>query len=253
MTSVTPIEEDKYADIRTGDVILLSSITTFAIFVKWAAASEFNHCAVAVRLDEAKLPEVHIKRKNGLLALIEFNGDDYENLLTGNIHHGNRLIRMSDMVKKYKRISYRKMHSYLYNNEFKEKVKNFIIKYCNTIVKMNVVTPVLSVAFGLELKNDDIDEHPSFCSELTAKFYGDILKGSIKTNYKNLLPHHFSSNKYNHLFDTKVINVKNEPHPVMDFFHSKLFLIIFFLILIIIFILFVIIGTKVYKRYRIKK
>ena len=47
---------DKIDDIYTGDVVLMSSITPFAVVVKWCVASEYNHIAIAVRIDETMLP-----------------------------------------------------------------------------------------------------------------------------------------------------------------------------------------------------
>jgi hypothetical protein len=239
--------------VETGDIILMSSITTFSVIVRWSNATDFNHCSIAVRIDENKLPEVKIVKTGGTLCAIEFNGDDYKNVLTGEIHHGNRLVVLNDMLSKYKRISVRKLKNEHYTEGFVERAKNFILKYCKHKVKIDMLTPALNSVFGLELKDDNSDQHPVFCSELTSKFYGDIINGSIKTNYKNLLPHHFVGSKYNHLFDSDVIDIKNEPHDVMDFMQSWVFLIILLLILIIIFILFVLIGRRVYVRYVIKK
>jgi hypothetical protein len=237
-----------YAHIHTGDVVLLSSITPFAVVVKWGAASEFNHVAVAVRIDLDVLPRLKIRKSKGTLCLIEFNGDDVVNVLTNQIHHGNRLVLMSDVINKYKRVSIKKIHDYLYNSSFKAAVKTFIQKHCNTLVAIDMLTPAINAMFGFELKKAVIDEPPSFCSELAAKFYGDILKGSITTNYKNILPHQFASKKFNHIFKDRLIDIKNTPHTTMDFLHSPLFFIILALIVIIIFILFIIIGTKIYKR-----
>jgi hypothetical protein len=242
-----------YDDIHTGDVILLSSITPFSVLVRWGIGSEFNHVGVCIRIDESVLPEIKIKRKNGLLCVLEFNGDDFVNVLTNKIHYGNRLIKLSDMYDKYKRIAYRKLNRKYYSREFKEKVRNFIIKYCYDTSSMDMVTPAFNALFGLELKNDDIDYHPTFCSELSAKFYGDIIPGTITTNYKNLLPHHFLNKKYDHLFETGKIDVKNEYHYLMDFFHSKVFWLIIFFLLFLLIVLFIFLGNKVYKKYYITR
>src|SRR5688572_3307687 len=95
--------------IETGDVVLLSSVTPFAILVKWAINSIWNHVAIAARIDKSKLPEIIVVPTGGTLCLIEFNGDDITSVLTNRIHHGNRLIEFEDMLDKYKMIGVRKI------------------------------------------------------------------------------------------------------------------------------------------------
>jgi hypothetical protein len=247
------MEISKYDDIQTGDVVLLSSITTFSVVVRWGVGSEFNHVGICIRIDPSKLPEIKIKKNKGLLCILEFNGDDFSSVLTGKIQYGNRLSKLSDVIEKYKRVAYRRLNHIHYTFDFKEKIRKFLIKYCYDSSPMDLVTPALNAMLGLELKQDDTDYHPTFCSELSAKFYGDLIPGSIKTNYKNLLPHHFVGKKYDHLFESKTIDVKNEYHYLMDFFHSSTFWIIIFLILIVIIILFIFLGKKAYKKIINKK
>ena len=148
----------KYDQIQTGDVVLLSSITTFAIIVKWTNFTEFNHVAVAVRIRSEKLPEIKVVKTGGTLCLIEFNGDDFKNVLTGQIHHGNRLVLLDDIIAKYKRISYRRLHHLHYSSNFNNKIKDFIKKYCNTIIAMDMITPTLNTLFRAELKDQTEDK-----------------------------------------------------------------------------------------------
>lgn len=241
-------ERNKGEEITTGDAILMSSITTFAVIVKWSTMSEFNHAAVAVRVNPDCLPKIEVQKENGLLCLIEFNGDDVKNILSGEIHHGNRLVKFDDITSKYKRIAYRKLDSKYYTDEFEEKIEGFIQKYCNHLTRMDVLNPMMGV-LGLELAKTNNEEMPAFCSELAAKFYGDLIPGSVDTNYKNLLPHHFGTTKYNHLFSSDVTDFINQYHPVMDFFHSKLFWVLVIIVLIIVIILFIFGARKVYYIY----
>lgn len=242
---------DEFDKIQTGDVVVMSSITPFAVFVKWCVASEYNHVAVAVRIDESVLPKIKVVKNKGLLCLIEFNGDDYKNILTGEIHHGNRLIVFSDIILKYKKIAIRKLHKKYYTKNFESDITKFIYKYCNHLSKMDFTILFFKI-IGLELNNDEKNENPNFCSELTAKFYGDLIKGSIDTNYQNLLPHNFISNKYNHIFEQDLIIVKNEYHEVMDFFHNGLFWVLALIILIVIIGVCIFCAKKVYKVKREK-
>jgi hypothetical protein len=236
---------DKYDQIQTGDVILMSSITPFAIVVKWSICSEYNHVSIAVRIDKDYLPNIKVVKRGGMLCLIEFNGDLIKNVLTGKNHKGNRLVVFNDIIDKYKRLSFRKLDRIHYTDQFERKVEDFIYKYCNHVTEMDVMTPILCI-LGLQLNIDEYNNHPEFCSELAAKFYGDLIPGSIKDPYKSLLPPHFAGKKYNNLFSSDVRDLKNEPHAVMDFFHSVYFWIIIAIILII---LFIYCTKKVYTYY----
>lgn len=243
----------QFDDIRTGDVVLMSSATPMSVIVRWGVFSDYNHSAVAVRIDMQQLPDIKIVRTGGTLCLVEFNGDDYVNLLTGEIHHGNRLVQMDPMIKKYRRIAIRHLHEYHYTESFVMRLRNFIFRYCRHKTDVQLAIPALNSIFAFDMPNDNSDNHPAFCSELSAKLYGDIISNSIQENYKKFLPHHFASNKYNHLFEVDTITVHECISPWTDFLHSKVFFVILFLIIIIVFILFVVLGRKVYVRYVVRK
>jgi len=235
----------KYDDIITGDVVLLSSITPFAVLVKWGTASEYNHVAVAVRIEQDFLPKIKVIKTGGILCLIEFNGDDFKNIITSEIHHGNRLVLFSDLISKYKKISYRRLKSEHYTINFEKNIEDFIYKYCNHITQMDKYTPIMNV-FGISVEQRNADEAPKFCSELTAKFYGDLIPLSINIPYNKHLPSHFGGNRYNNIFEDQTTDAKDEHHCMMDFFDSPLFWIIVILLIIL---LFIYCTRKIYKVY----
>jgi len=228
-------DSEKYTNIETGDLILMSSITTFAIVVKFSLANEFNHVSVAVWIDPQYLPNIVVNRNTGILTLIEFNGDDYINVLTGMVHHGNRLVSLSEMDSKYKKLSVLKLQSKYKTHSFYKNVESFISEHCNYVVSMDHYTPILKV-LGYETTNLE-SRVPKFCSELSAKFYGDLIQDSNIKEYFKFLPTTFLQHKYSHIFESQLLNIKDLKHSGMDFWYSPAPICIFIFILILIFIL----------------
>src|SRR6202008_3240079 len=142
---------------ETGDILLMSSITPFAVLVKWALASEYNHVAVAVRIDPLHLPDIKVIPRGGKLCLIEFNGDNYKNVLTGEIHHGNRLVQLEEMWNKYKKIAIRKLNRIHINSDFYAKTERFVMENCLTVCQMDFCSPILSI---LGMPSDQNRETP---------------------------------------------------------------------------------------------
>ena len=235
-------DSEKYPNIETGDLILMSSITTFAILVKFSLASEFNHVSVAVWIDPTYLPNIVVNKNSGILTLIEFNGDDYTNILTNKLHHGNRLVSLSEMESKYKKLAVLKLQSKYKNNTFLKKVEGFIYENCNCLVSMDISTPILQV-LGYNVESL-AREAPKFCSELSAKFYGDLISDSKIKEYSKFLPNTFLQSKYSNIFESNYINFKDTPHSTMDFWYSwgPILLLIFILIVI-----FLCISNKIYN------
>lgn len=219
--------------IQTGDVVLMSSITPFAVLVKWCLASEYNHIAVAVRIDPIYLPDIKVVQNGGKLCLIEFNGDNYKNVLTGEVHHGNRLVELEDLLPKYKKISIRKLNPLHITSDFYYNTERFIMENCLTVCKMDICTPILCV---LGVPQNENRETPKFCSELVAKYYRTVIPGSMDHTVKWLPSHYVSSNPIlNSIFAGSELNIKEIPNTYMDFFWSPwaVVLIIILLILII--------------------
>ena len=227
---------DKIDDIYTGDVVLMSSITPFAVVVKWCVASEYNHIAIAVRIDETMLPEIKVMQKGGRLCLIEFNGDNFKNVLTGEIHHGNRLVEFTDLLPKYKKIAVRRLNPIYITDDFYRKTEHFIMENCLTLCKMDICSPILCV-LGI---NQGIDrEMPQFCSELVSKYYQTTIPGSIECSIDWLPPHYDITNKdLEKLFIGDELVVIETPHVYMDFFWSPWILVLVVVIIIIIFYFF---------------
>ena len=223
---------EKLDFIQTGDVLLMSSITPFAILVKWTLASEYNHIAVAVRIDDSRLPDIKVVKKGGRLCLIEFNGDDYQNILTDQIHHGNRLVDLDDLWSKYKKLAIMRLNPIYYNKKFEKMTEIFIMENCLSVCKMDICQPILCV---LGIGENKTRETPKFCSELVSKYYQTLIPGSIQDPSK-WLPSHFG--RYNkdlgELFMGEEVVIKDEPHSTMDFFWSPWMVIIIFLVIIIV-------------------
>jgi hypothetical protein len=202
--------------VQTGDVVLMSSITPFAVLVKWCLASEYNHIAVAIRIDPTFLPDIKVVQNGGRLCLIEFNGDDYKNVLTNEIHHGNRLVQFTDLLDKYKKIEVLKLNPALVGKDFYKKTEHFIMENCLTICQMDLCTPILCI---LGISREENRETPKFCSELVTKYYQTLIPGSLDHTVK-WLPSHFgkANSAIRSLFIEPGVIIKEIPHPYMDFF-----------------------------------
>jgi hypothetical protein len=220
--------------IQTGDVVLMSSITPFAIVVKWCLASEYNHISVAVRIDESFLPDIKVVPTGGKLLLLEFNGDNYKNILTNQIHHGNRLVQLEDLLPKYKKIAVRKLNPIYLSDQFYTDTERFIMENCLSICKMDICSPIFCI-FGIG--KEENRETPQFCSELVAKYYRTLIPGSLDHQMK-WLPSHFGQNndQLSSLFIGSEIVVKEVANSYMDlFWNGWVFAIIVILTILIIY------------------
>lgn len=164
-------------DIRTGDILLFSSNTGTAFLVRLWTSTEWNHVAVAVRINSNK--EITID-ETGELYILEINTFSRVDAITGKMQIGAAYSEFQWVVERYNRVAVRPMRNKYRTQVFADRIPQFYKKYSNskfTEVTADYIRAGLDVHSGTEKKHVNTDS--MFCSEYVARFYLECVLPSI--------------------------------------------------------------------------
>ena len=175
--------------IRTGDVLLFSSNTGTAFIVRLCTSTEWNHVAVAVRINSDKQITID---GTGKLYVLEINTFARMDAITEKVQIGAAYSEFQWVVERYNRVAVRPMRDKYRTQVFADNIPRFYEKYSGskfTEVPADYIRAGLNVHTGTE--KDHKDTTSMFCSEYVARFYLECVLPSInhvdKTHYDSYL------------------------------------------------------------------
>lgn len=148
----------KYNDARTGDIILFKSWSALGIGTRIATRSEYNHASIALWLDTAEGRRLHL-----LEAALQ---GEHDVLRQGEPRQGVSIVDIDQVLHKYDCMVVRKIRIPKRDNEFRQKLLEFIEKYRNYKFRKGVFSIGLMNAGWVKPKEED--ENKVFCSEFCA-------------------------------------------------------------------------------------
>jgi hypothetical protein len=186
--NIDNINVDNMNDIKTGDVIMTVSDTCGAIISYKSTGKKYNHCGIAVRYLNDKISLTN----EGELYI--FHMTNYSN--KDNINQEKRFLRhtlFSKILKKCRITAYRKLKSEYRNQKliahmikFYDEFKGFTFQYYYKIVSM---------VFGFKDDSSLINKRIT-CSEITTRFYMNLINISNVDNEEEKLKILFGVNAY---------------------------------------------------------
>lgn len=164
-------------DIRTGDVLLFSSNTGTAFVVRFCTSTEWNHVAVAVRINSNKQITID---GTGELYVLEINTFSRLDAITGKMQIGAAYSEFQWVAERYNRVAVRPMRDKYRTHILTDHIPQFYKKYSGS--KFTEM-PVDYIRAGLDIHNGTEKEHKNtdsmFCSEYVARFYLECVLPSV--------------------------------------------------------------------------
>jgi len=158
---------DNINDVKTGDVIMTVSDTCGAIISYKSTGKKYNHCGIAVRYLNDKISLTN----EGTLYI--FHMTNYAN--KDNLNQEKHFLRhtlLSRLIKNSKITTYRRLKSEYRN----QKLIDNIIKFYNDFkgFTFQYFYKLVFMVFGFKDNSSLINKKIS-CSELTSRFYMDLI------------------------------------------------------------------------------
>lgn len=164
-------------DIRTGDVLLFSSNTGTAFIVRFCTSTEWNHVAVAVRINSKKQITID---ETGELYVLEINTFPRKDAISGEMRIGAAYSEFQWVAERYNRVTVRPMRDKYRTSVFARHIPTFYNKYNES--KFSEV-PADYIRAGCTISNGIEKDHKNtasmFCSEYVARFYLECVLPSV--------------------------------------------------------------------------
>lgn len=238
--------DSKYDDIETGDLLLASYDNLTGYIIRFLTNSNFHHVCVAIRIDESKLPEIHILKNNGSLYIL----DNWYFETESKVY---QFVLMPLKFSNYNHYIYRKVKSSLKNPDYYSRIIDYISSNTYHYIDRNNFKREISKF--VKTKNSNIpcstrvnklpfqNISKKYCSEITYSFYDYVIPNKLKNIRSVYIPEHFLDPEFESIFD-KQKTLIYEPNVIMNTVNNN---ILYAMILILIFVIFLLILFK-YKK-----
>jgi hypothetical protein len=170
------IDHQKYATIKTGDILLFGGWNCAAMILRVSTQSEYTHAGIAIWLQTDNGRRLHCFEA-GPCALQDV-------LSNGTPKRGCRLADIDLIMNYYTKVAVRKINV-TRDNEFYAKLREFMIRYHPKSFRSMLKLAVLNA--GLVGPPHD-DQGSIYCSELCSNWLATI--GALKEPILRDLPHH---------------------------------------------------------------
>lgn len=152
----------KYNEARTGDIILFKSWSLLGLGTRIATRSEYNHAAIALWLDTKEGRRLHLLESS-------LQGE-HDVLRQGEPRQGVSVVDIDQVMHKYDAMIVRKVKILNRDNEFKQKLLDFIEKYRNYKFRKGIVRISLMNAGWVKpaVEEGEGGDQEAYCSEFCA-------------------------------------------------------------------------------------
>lgn len=172
------------SDIRTGDVLLFSSNTGTAFIVRFCTSTEWNHVAVAVRINSEKKVTLD---ETGELYVLEINTFPRMDAIAGKMQVGAAYSKFEWVIERYNRVAVRPMRDKYRTSVLANNIPHFYKKYSGSKfseIPADYIRAGCNIHTGVE--KDYRNTNSMFCSEYVARFYLECVLPSVNQVEKTL-------------------------------------------------------------------
>lgn len=221
-------------NIKTGDLILVSDYGPLSPLVKVFTLCEYNHSAVAIRLDFSALPEIKLS-----------TNEDGELFVLDKISLKDVTLKQIPTYTGVNKVLRLPLKKELQTQEFEDNLTKFLYRTCDVIEYKGTKITVQKRSTDLPTREHN-KFYDMFCSEITFSLYYACFQNRLNQSLPSLITPK-SLLFFNQLFEKSSIIYQN---PEANYRHLWLAAIVFLVLIILLYLIFRYICRKIYNHYR---